>query len=521
MILWPMHTIRFFHLALFAVALVCAHAAFAEPPFGNAVDAFCTNNGRTPATPFAGNCAICHNPLDDDRDQTPGYNQFLAHEDDGDFSYFCPLPNQTPTLIPIGNQLVDEGGMLELNVFASDPDPDVLLLEAANLPTGAAFYDNGDGTAMFVWLPDFDQAGNYPVLFKVTDDGSPPASDSETVVITVGDVNRPPVLDPIGNQTILEGERLVLPLGASDPDLDPVQFGISGAPAGAEFLDLGNGSAEFSWLTGPGDAGNFTVTFSAMDTGVPIGSDSETIVITVGNINRPPVLAPIGNRQVLAGEQLRLGLTASDPDGDQVVLNMTGIPDGATFVQTGNGSATLFWTPRTDQVGNHALTCVAVDDGVPTESDSESFTISVGQVNRPPVLNDLVLMEDGSALRIPLTASDPDGGTLSFTTSGAPSDSSFLDNGDGTAEFSWEPAADLSGDFPILFTVTDDGIPPESDSAQIVIALTAAPPATGRGSSSSVGWGCGIGFELVMLLPPLMWLRDRSRRRRSTSVCSR
>ena len=52
-----------------------------------------------------------------------------------------------------------------------------------NLPAGADFIDNSDGTAQFSWIPA--QSGDFSVIFSVTDDGSPLASDSETILISV------------------------------------------------------------------------------------------------------------------------------------------------------------------------------------------------------------------------------------------------------------------------------------------------------------------------------------------------
>lgn len=472
---------------------------------------FVRATGSNPPTPYSGDCAICHDEFNKNRNQTPGFDAYKSHKGDGDFSYFCPLPaapNQPPILVPIGDQLVSEDGLLELLIVAQDPEGGPVVFEASDLPAGALFQGNGDATADFVWMPDFDQEGTYPVLFKASDSGSPPAVAAETVNITVGNVNRPPVLDPIGNQSVAEGARLTLVLSAGDPDRDSVLFGAADLPAAAELLDLGNGSAEFSWLTAPGDVGNFAVTFSVTDTGVPMQSDSETLVITVGEANRPPQLAPIGNQQGFVLVPLEVPVVASDPDGDGLLLSIDGLPDGADWIDAGDGSATLRWTPGADQSGNYTLICTVADDGVPAESDNETFTISVGEVNRPPTIDPIVLIEEGPALVIPLTAHDPDGNTLRITATGVPEGASFVDNRDGTGDFRWVPAADVAGDFPLVFTVSDDGTPVESASAATTISIAdvSAQAATSSSEYRS-SWACGLGFELTFLLPPLLWAR--------------
>jgi hypothetical protein len=454
-----------FPILFLLAAAVCLAAgpSAALPTFGDQVDQFCTSSGGTPATPFAGNCAICHNPASSSQDRTEGFNRFLQ----GDLAYFCPVAqaNQPPVLDPIGGRSVSEDGMLAIHVTASDPDGGPLALEASGLPTGAVFVDNRNGTGDFAWMPGFDQAGNHSVTFRVTDAGSPPASDSETITISVGNVNRPPVLAPIGNRSALPGELLAFDLSASDPDGDRVSFSSAGLPATAELSDHGDGSASFRWTPAAGDAGNVAVTFSVTDTGVPMQGDSEQVVISVGmGQNRPPVLAPIGDRSLAPGETLQILLTATDPDADSIDFACDGLPASAELLDHRDGSAELTWQPAADQLGNFAIECRASDTGTPSASDSESFTVSVGSVNRPPVLAPVTLMMDGETFVMPLTASDPDGDALQFAAEGAPSGSDLMDNGDGTGELSYTPEPGTSGSFDVRFVVTDDGTPPESDS---------------------------------------------------------
>ena len=124
--------------------------------------------------------------------------------------------NQPPILGFIGNRSLNEGETLDFSISANDPDGDGLTCSSANLPAGAIF---DPVSCTFTWTPTNDQAGTYSnILFTVTDDGVPPLSDSETITITVGDVNRPPVLDAIGSRSVNEGETLTFTVTGSDPD---------------------------------------------------------------------------------------------------------------------------------------------------------------------------------------------------------------------------------------------------------------------------------------------------------------
>jgi len=88
--------------------------------------------------------------------------------------------------------------------------------------------------------------------------------------------------------------------------------------------------------------------------------------------NQPPVLEPIGNRTVLVGQTLVIQLAASDPDGDELVYTVSGLPRGAVFDPE---TSTLIWTPTPWQIGLHQVT-VTVSDPYGAV-DSETFQILV------------------------------------------------------------------------------------------------------------------------------------------------
>ena len=262
---------------------------------------------------------------------------------DGSRGYNCSschpgVPNQNPppVLNPIGAKTVSENQALTFTATATDPNSNALTFSAGNLPTGATLTPAG----AFSWTPTFSQAGNYDVTITVTDNGSPAASDSEIVTITVGNVNRAPVMGAIGaSQTATEGQLLTFTATASDPDGNAVTFSGSNLPTGAAVSPSG----AFSWTPSFNQAGSYpNVTITVTDNGSPVLTASRSFTITVGNGNQPPVLASIGARTATVGQPFTFTATASDPDGNALTFTGGNLPTGATL----NATTGVFnWTP--------------------------------------------------------------------------------------------------------------------------------------------------------------------------------
>jgi hypothetical protein len=374
--------------------------------------------------------------------------------------------NDPPALTPIGNKTINEGELLGFTITATDPDGDTLAYSAGNLPTGATF---DSGTGKFSWTPDYTQAGNYNVLFTVTDNGTPPLSASETITITVGNVNRPPVLDPIGNKTVNEGQVLTIKITATDPDGDTLTYSASNLPSGATFDPV---SQTFTWVPNYDQAGNYSVRFTVTDNVTSPESDTEEIIITVGNVNRPPVLAPIGNKTVIEGEFLEFTITATDPDGDALTYSADNLPPGATFDP---GTQKFSWTPSYDQAGTYSnIVFTVTDNGSPTELDFEVIIITVGNVNRAPVFTPVGTQSilENQLLQFYVTAADPDGNAITYSTGSLPNGASFDAS---TKLFSWRPDGTEAGTYTIVFYASDNGSPSMTGQLEVAIIVGNVP----------------------------------------------
>jgi hypothetical protein len=353
--------------------------------------------------------------------------------------------NGPPVLDPIGNRSVSEGATLSFTATATDPDSDPLTFGGSNLPAGAGITAGG----LFTWTPGTGTAGTYPNVVVSVSDGRG-GTDSETITITVNPPNRDPVLNPIGNKTVAEGAILTFIATASDADSDPLTFSGSNLPAGAGVAPNG----QFTWSPGYAAAGTYAGVVIGVADGKG-GTDSETITITVTDVNRPPVLDPIGNRTVAEGATLTFTATATDPDSDPLTFSPANLPTGATLL----GSGQFTWTPGFGAAGSYPNVTIGVGDGR-GGTDSETITITVTNVNRAPVLDPIVFtpVSEGETLVITPTAVDPDSDPLAFTTGPLPEGAVFTTSvlaSASAATLTWTPGYLQAGSYQIRFIVTD------------------------------------------------------------------
>ena len=192
--------------------------------------------------------------------------------------------NVAPLLGAIGSKSVDESTALTFSVLATDSDlpANTLTYSATGLPAGAMF----DGaTRSFSWTPNETQGpGSYDVTIEVTDGA---LSDAETVTITVAEVNVAPVLGAIGDRSVDEQATLSFTVTATDQDLpaQTLSFSLVGAPAGASMTSGG----VFTWTpTEAQGPGSYPFDVVVSDGAL---TDSETITVTVNEVNVAPVLS--------------------------------------------------------------------------------------------------------------------------------------------------------------------------------------------------------------------------------------
>ena len=303
--------------------------------------------------------------------------------------------NRPPVVSPIADVFATEGDLIEIPVSGFDPDGDDLFYFADNLPPGAVF---DPASQAIRWRPGGDDAGVYEDVSLHVSDGFVEASVRFEMVVANNNV--PPVLAPIPDRVINEGDPVFLVLSASDDDGDPLRYRSPNLPPGA-FLDPNTGV--FEWTPTFDQHGEFEFTLYA-DDGQTI--DEQSAVITVNNVNGPVKFPEFGAFEIFEGQTLQLRIAAADPEspeiptdplatGDDLLIDYEAsrstvtyahdaLPPGASFDVD---RQLFFWTPGFDAAGTYQIEFTATDDGdatgVPT-TDSVTVSLMVLNANGAP-----------------------------------------------------------------------------------------------------------------------------------------
>ncbi len=322
---------------------------------------------------------------------------------------------------------------------ATDQDGDTLTYtltgdDAASFDIDA---DTGQLSAREGVAYDYEARTAYTVTVQVSDGGG---TSSIAVTVNLTDVNDAPVFDEGDGATrsIPEnspaGTGVGAPLTATDQDGDTLTYTLTGDDAA--FFDIDADTGQLSAREGVAydyeTKSTYSVTVQASD-----GNDFSSIAVTVNltDVNDLPVFdeGDSATRSIPenspAGTIVGAPLSATDQDGDALTYTLLGdVDDGASFdidADTGQLSAREGVVYDYESKPTYSVT-VQVSDGHGNGSSSIAVTVNLTDANDAPVFD-----EGGSATRsipenspagtgvgAPLSATDQDGDTLTYTLSG-------------------------------------------------------------------------------------------------------
>ena len=385
--------------------------------------------------------------------------------------------NTAPTLAAITDQTVNE--LVALSVVASASDRDLpaqtLTYSLDDAPEGMTVQP---GTGKISWTPGEAQGpGTYDVTVRATDNGTPSLAHTTRFKVTVHESNVPPVLALPGSQSVEEQTELVFTVHGTDADLpaNTLTFEMVSGPDGATFNPS---TREFRWTPAESQGpGNFTAAFRVTDLSPDAVNERQMsatgqVGFTVAERNLSPVLAAIADQATTEAVPFSLAATAVDSDipANVLVYSLDAAPVGMT-IHPGTGA--ISWTPTEAQgPGTHDIVVRVSDNGVPPLAQTHSFSVSVSEVNRSPLLAGVAdaTVHAGTLFATRLSATDPDlpANTVTFSLISGPEGATV--NPAGQVE--WTPPLTATGGVgEFVVRVTDDGAPTQSDDETFRVAV--------------------------------------------------
>ena len=418
-----------------------------------------------------------------------------------------------------------ENSAAAATVVASDVDaPSSLSYSIIGGADAAKFTINATtGALSFVTAPNFEAptdagANNVYDLTVQVSDGT--LADTQTLAVTVTNVNEAPVITSNGGGAnaavnVLENTSSVATLAASDVDAgSSLSYSISGGADAAKFT-INATTGILSFIAAPNfalptDAGANNVYDLTVQVSDGALIDSQTIAVTVTNVNEAPVITSNGggasaSLSVAENQTAITTVTATDADaGSTLRYSIIGGADVAKFAINATTGALSFVTapnfeaPADAGANNVYDVTVQVSDGA--LADTQTIAVSVTNVNEAPVITSngggtsaaLNVAENQTAVA-GVTASDVDtASTLSYSITGGADAAKFaIDATTGALSFVAAPSfaapTDADGDnvYDVMVQVSDGALNDTQTLAVKVTHVNAAPVLTSDGGGTS------------------------------------
>ncbi len=356
---------------------------------------------------------------DSDGDGYSNIDEILVDTFPGDAAS-QPAPANDPPAADAGtDQTVNEGSTVTLDGSgSSDPDDGIAsyLWERTAGPT--VTLSSAAAARPTFTAPDFISGANTLTFrLTVTDNGS--QSTSDTVTITVADVNQPPVADAGSDQSISEVGVTVTLDGSNSSDADDGIASYFWQQTDGPTVSLSNSATMQPTFISPNvAAGGESLAFSLTVTDVFGDQDTDGCVVTVSLDNLPPAANAGADQTINEGENVTLdGSSSNDSDGtiasyhwEQTAGPTVSLSDSAVAQPT-------FTSPEVGPQGESLTFNLTVTDNQGLQ-DSDVVIISVSWQNEPPTAaagSDQTVTEGESVTLDGSNSSDPDGSIAAYS----------------------------------------------------------------------------------------------------------
>ncbi|MHA4808119.1 fibronectin type III domain-containing protein [Flavitalea flava] len=177
---------------------------------------------------------------------------------------FAKAKDIPPVITQLPGRNIRYGTITAVAVSATSTNPASLTLSAANLPAFASFADNGNGKGTLTFNPAITDQGVYNSI-KVKASNPNGGADSTLFNLTVNG-NYTPVINPVSDTTISEGDSVRIALSATDSTAGAIlTWSVGSLPNKFTLVNGANGFATLVLQPGFAAAGTYAVKVNVND----------------------------------------------------------------------------------------------------------------------------------------------------------------------------------------------------------------------------------------------------------------
>ena len=297
------------------------------------------------------------------------------------------------------------GNLFAYDVIANHGE----LFELVTSPSGMSI---APSRVTIRWVPTKDQLGVQSVKIRVTDVLGNMAEQS--FVIAVRSSSLVPTISSAPLTEGAVGQTYVYAVSVANPSRSPLTYSLNVAPAGMQ-IDAALGV--ITWTPNPNQIGPIVVSIQVRDSLGSFSTQTFSIVVSAGAVNRPPITATTPSMDAVVGTPYAYTMVANDPEGGAVSYAVRSAPTGFAIHPT---TGVVTWTPVAEDIGTVPIVLTATDPqgGVAVQS----IQIDVRAANRLPTIhsNPNLKVSQGALYRYDVLATDPDREPLFYSLVTAP-----------------------------------------------------------------------------------------------------
>lgn len=217
--------------------------------------------------------------------------------------------------------------------------------------------------------------------------------------------------------------------------------------------------------------------------------------LDVADAGSPPAITSMPPLAATQGQPYAYAATASDPDGGTLTWSLDAAPAG---MAVDAASGLVAWTPSIAQLGPNPVTLRVTDPTARFATQSFAITVAADPAAQPPAITSTppLAATYGVAYAYAATATDPEGGMLTWSLDAAPAGMAI---DAATGMVAWTPLKSQVGTADVVVRVTDPTTLFATQPFSIAVADANYAP-----SASADGYGMVQGGALAVAAPGVL-----------------